>query len=225
LDVALELSSQQKNDALRAAILYRIGHIRLDQRQFTLARSALDGALDLKSSLTSSLKGAIFQTSGLAYALTANDQKDKMKALNLLDQSGEITKENLQDDHFVRFNYGRYCLERADALIALKSPSAALRQLSEAEENLAPDQKRRMGYINILRAEAYMNLEKPKLDAATFSLWDAFNISTTIKSDYNIGYISRLHKSLAQSSFGNSIDVVELGVQLKNWSKNQPRVL
>jgi tetratricopeptide (TPR) repeat protein len=218
LDTALELAAQLGNNELKAAILYRTGHIRLDQRQFMLAKMALDGALALVKYAPQALQGAIFQTTGLAHAIVAQSTIDQTEAQSLLDQAEKIVLHDQQikdDKYFVKINRGRYFLERADALLAMKKPAKALDLLDEADDGIAPNQSRRRAYITILRAEAYMGKNRPEFDAATDLLTDALHASHSIQSEYNVSYIRRLYTKIEKSPYGNAPDVRDLGIALK----------
>ncbi len=90
-------------------------------------------------------------------------------------------------------------------LDSIGRPAKALEALDEAEVSEEPTQKRYTTYLNILRAEAYMQLKRPQFDTALLLLSDAFDTSKTIKPAYNIDYIKRLYKVLAASSYGTSL--------------------
>jgi tetratricopeptide (TPR) repeat protein len=221
LDTALELAAQLGNNELKAAILYRTGHIRLDQRQFMLAKMALDGALAVVNDAPPALQGAIFQTTGLAHALVAQSDIDRTKAQSLFDQAEKMVLHDQQskdDKYFVKLNRGRYFLERADALLAMGRPVKALNLLDEADEGIAPNQSRRRAYITILRAEAYMGKKQPEFDTATDLLKDALHASYSIQSEYNIRYIRRLYTKIEKGSYGSAPDARDLGIALKRLS-------
>jgi tetratricopeptide (TPR) repeat protein len=205
LDDAQEIAASQDNKPLQATIFYRQAMARLNQRKFALAKAPAEMAESLVHYADKSLQGEIYQTAGLTYALMAQDEQDKTKALKLLDEAGKIAsnEDNLGVDvHHVRFNPGRYALTRADTLISLGRPNAALKLLDEADEQLPFDQRKRRGYMQILQGEAY--LKKKELDTAISYLQSAFDVSSVIHSDYNIGYIARLCKKLSESGYGNS---------------------
>jgi tetratricopeptide (TPR) repeat protein len=217
LDSALEIASQSNDKTTQTSIMYRFTHIRMDQRKFTLAKDPADAALSLVRFAPPTLAGSIYQASGLVYALTAQDESDRKKALDLLDKAGELTTglDETTDEHYTRFNYGRYCLERADTLLTIKKPMTALTLLDDADEGIPTNQRRRKAYIKILRAEAYMKLKKPEWDNAAYQLQEALNDSVAIRSDYTLGCISRLLVPLSASSYGNSLEVARLRQSMK----------
>jgi transcriptional regulator with XRE-family HTH domain len=215
-EIAVEMNS---NDFL-AASLYRSSQLHLSQKNPILAKSDLTAGLDFaKKSTNLSLKGAVFSEAALSLALVDPDLAAATYAQRLLDQAEKYAGENTDNDEFsLRFTTGRYLFTRGSALLALKRPSVALEFLDSAEDVLDQSQKRRLAYVNILRAEAYMRLKRPEYDSATILLLDALDVSRAIKSGFNIGRIRRLYKLLSMSSYGNSPQVADLGLQLRDLS-------
>ncbi|MGH2507657.1 MAG: helix-turn-helix domain-containing protein [Ktedonobacteraceae bacterium] len=218
LNAALELAQMLDSSDLKAASLYRSGQIRFAQRNFVLAKRDLDGAVIYAKDARPSMQGAVFAAAGLAHSLTASDTASIISAQRLLDQAEHYTESSdVADEYIIKFNTGKYLLEKADALITLGRPAKALGILDGVEDELDPTQKRRLAYLNILRAEAYMKLKRPELDTSLLLLSDAFDVSKTIKSEFNIGYIRRMYKILAASSYGTSPTVADLGMKLREW--------
>jgi hypothetical protein len=62
----------------------------------------------------------------------------------------------------MNFDTGKYLLRRARALIALDRPGKALEYLDDAEEKLLPSQRLKLAFVNIARADAYMQLQRPQ---------------------------------------------------------------
>lgn len=222
LNAAMELANLLESNDLRAASLYRSGQIRCQQRNFFLAKSDLDAALQFAKNAQPQLKGATYAAAGLAHALVVSDGAGRLYAQSLLDQAGKIVTSSSgdPDEYGVRFSTGKYLIEKADALLTLGRPGKALEVLDDAEEGTDSTQKRRLAYIDILRAEANLRFKKPELEQAVALLQKAFTASSAIKSEYNIGYIERLHRELVRSPYGNSADVVDLRLALSNWRKS-----
>jgi len=223
VNAQMELATVLDDNELRAATLYRSGQIRFAQRKYVLAKSDLDNAVALIQKSHTQLKGAVLASAGLAHALVDKDTAGKLYAQRLFEDAGRVaTDRNTEDDgRFTTFNIGKYHLEYADALIALGRPAKALEMLDFAENEINPNLRRRRAYVNILRAEASISLKKPELYMATTLLTDAFDTSKTVKSDFNVGYISRLYQDLSNSSYGNSIDVADLGLALRQWKQDR----
>lgn len=221
LNSALELANLLNSNDLRSASLYRSAQIRFAQRNFFLAKSDLDSAIGFVKHGSPSLKGAIYAAASLAHALVDKDEAGRKYALSLMDQAGKYVPDDSKatDELAIKFSQGKYLAEKADTLITLGRPGMALDVLDDAEEGTNSLEARRLAYIDILRAEANMKLKNPQHDTATQLLINAFGTSSSIKSGYNIGYISRLYTQLAKSSYGNSTQVSDLGILLRNWSK------
>jgi hypothetical protein len=152
--------------------------------------------------------------------LVDTDDAGRIYAQSLLDKAGKHARENSGDDeHVIRFSMGKYLTEKADAFIVLGRPGKALEVLDDAEDATDPTQRRRLAYIDILRAEANMRLKKPTLDRATELLQSAFTASAPLKSEFNISYIQRLHGELLTGPYGNSTNVADLGLTLREWRK------
>jgi len=223
LDSAQETASALGNKSLEAAVCCRSVDCRLDQRKFALAKAPADRAVDLVRYADRSLQGQIYQVAALTYALTAQDEADRKKAWKFIDLAGTLaTEDNLGIDvHHVRFNAGDYASVRADMLITLGQPTKALDLLDKADEQLPADQKQRRGYIQILQGEAY--IRKKAFDTATTYLQNAFDTSSVIHSDYNIGYIDRLCRQLSNSSYRNSPAVATLKRLLREYQEKQAK--
>lgn len=224
LNAEMEVATLIDSNELRTASLYRSGQMKFAQRQYFSAKVDLDGAVlyaQQAQQMDPQLKSAVFAAAGLAHALVNKDEAGKTEIQRLLDTAeAVVTAGNVQGNgRFVRFNLGKYLLEKADTLIAMNRPSTALRVLDDASESIDPVQRRRHAYIDILRAEANMYLKRPKLDVATDFLTGAFDVSKVIKSEFNISYITRLYGVLREGSYGNSTDVADLGLAIRNWRK------
>ncbi len=219
-EIAMEMNS---NDFL-AASLYRSSQLHFSQKNPLLAKSDLTAALDYaKKSTNLSLKGAVFSEAALSLALVDPDMAATTYAQRLLDEAEKYAGKHAEGDEFsLRFTTGRYLFTRGSALLALKRPAVALEYLDDAEETLDLSQKRRLAYINILRAEAYMRLKRPEYDHAMALLLGALDVSKAIKSGFNIGRIRSLYKLLTMSSYGNSPQVADLGLQLRDWRAEKP---
>lgn len=220
LDAAIEQANLLNSDDLRALSLYRSGQIRLEQWNFQLAKVDLDAALGYAKKGHPSLKRAILASAGLIHALVDKDEAGKAYARSLIEEAGDyFSGEEPPDEYALRYNLGKYLTVKADALITLGRPGKALEVLDDAEIEANRLETRRVAHIDILRAEANIKLKRPQYDTATQLLMGAFGVSSNIKSEYNIGYISRLYTLLAKSSYGNSTQVSDLGIALRNWSR------
>ena len=158
----------------------------------------------------------------LVHALVDRDEAGRRYSESLIEQVGDyFTGEEPPDEYSLRYTKAKYLTVKADTLITLGRPKRALEVLDDAEDGANPLEIRRLAYIDILRAEANMKLKRPEYDTATQLLISAFDVSSNIKSEFNIGYILRLYALLAKSTYGNSTKVSDLGIMLRNWRKSQ----
>lgn len=219
---AMELANLLNSDTLRALSLYRSGYTRIGQGKFYLAKGNLDNAVLYVKNASSDIKGTVLAAAGVVHALVDTDLAGRRYAQCLLDQAGNlVTSGTTSDTYAVKYHTGKYLTEKAEALIALGRPAKAIEVLDDAEEGTDVSETRRLAYIDVLRAEANMKLRNPQYDTATQLLCNAFASSSSIKSAYNISYISRLYTDLSESSYGNSTSVSDLGIMLRNWSRGR----
>ena len=68
-------------------------------------------------------------------------------------------------------------------------------------------------------------MKKKAFDTATIYLQNAFDTSSVIHSDYNIGYIDRLCRQLSKSSYGTSPAVATLRRLVRQYQEGQARML
>ena len=219
---AMELANLLNSDTLRALSLYRTGYIRIGQEKFYLAKSNLDNAVMYVKNANAAIKGTVLAAAGVVHAIVDTDLAGRKYAQNLLEQAGNlVVSEDSSDTYAIKYHTGKYLTEKAEALIALGRSAKAIEVLDDAEEGTKPSEIRRIAYIDILRAEAHMKLKNPQYDTATQLLRGAFVSSSSIRSAYNIDYISRLYADLGKSSYGNSTNVSDLGLMLRNWRKGR----
>jgi hypothetical protein len=225
LNSEMEVADLLQSDQLRAASLYRSGQIHFAQRHYFAAKTDLEGAIKYAQGdpIDSQLKSAIFASAALSFAIVNKDEKTKTYVQSLLHQARTtITAHpNSSDGRFAKFDNGKYLLEYADVLIALNKPKTALDILDDASEQIDPSLRRRHAYISVLQAESFMRLKRPQLDTATDLLTSAFTLSTAIKSEFIISHVIRLYNELLQGPYGNSTELADLGIALREWRKTK----
>ena len=220
LDTALELATALRNADLQAISLYRSSAVHFVQRNYALAKVDLDGALLYAKNTSPHIRGTILVDAGLAYALANTDLAGATYTQRLLDEAEKYAGAWV-DDGIMSFGSGKYLLRRARALIALGRPGKALEFLDDAEDELEATQKLKLAFLNIARAECYMQLKRPEFDRALLVLVDAFDASKEINSEFNIGHVQRLYKTLSIGSYGTSPQVVDLGIALREWQRRK----
>jgi tetratricopeptide (TPR) repeat protein len=220
LNAAIELATQLKNPDYLAATYYRSAQLQFAQRNRYGAKADLTRAVGYAKNASPEVKGAVYSSAGLAYALVPSDLSERKYAQSLIDQAGTYASDEVGADFIIRFDTGKFLLEQAEALIHLGHPDKALDILDQAEETIDRSQTRRVAYIDILRASAYIHMRKPEWDTATELLAGAFAISKSVNSAFNIGCISKLFATVAKSPYGNSPSVANLGKSLSDWRKS-----
>ena len=73
-----------------------------------------------------------------------------------------------------------------------------------------------MVYSDILRARCYIELKKPEYELAVSLMSAVIDDSRELRIQRHIDHIDTLYSKLVQSVYGNSPDVVDLGVKLKD---------
>lgn len=217
LNQAFELASFLQDADLQAISLYRSSQVRFAQGTFALAKVDLEGAMLHARHAGPTTKGAVFASTGLAYALTATDMAGKTDAQRLFDQAEQQISPTNVDSTNIKYGMAKYLTQRSDALITMGRASKALELLEDAQDVTDATQTRRLAYNNILRAEAYLKIRQPEYDTAVLFLTEALEASKRINSQYNIGYIKRLATLLDKSSHSTSPQVADLRLALRDW--------
>jgi transcriptional regulator with XRE-family HTH domain len=211
---AVKLANTSQNPELLAAALFRRGRTYLESGDIASAVDDLDAALPFAHRARPQLKALVLLAAGHAHAHAAESSADRIAAVSLLDQASRIIRRgNLEDDEsFVKLNTGRYHLDRAGALIAMRRPEDAHDELDLAERGIGPDQTRRHAYISVLRARAYAALGETQVAVSTAE--SALVVSKALHSSINISRIAELHQQVSATSFGTSPQVARLGALL-----------
>lgn len=215
-DLSITLAQKLENKEFLAAALYRRGLTHFDRGNFPAAACDLGDALPLASHVRSQLKGMVYMEAGRFHAYIAQSNIDKLHARKLLDQTELIVRrDQLENDgSYVKLDSGRYHIGKAATLIVLQHPEEALEELDLADRLTKPEHLRRHAYIDILRARAYF--AQGEFSSATDLAFDALRTCLAIHSESNIVDIEKLHSLLSQTSFGNSLAVVQLGLMLRS---------
>jgi tetratricopeptide (TPR) repeat protein len=213
INAAMELAIELDSADLQASTLYRSSAIHVYERS-TLALADIDGALVYAQKGRSHIRGAILVDAALVHATADSGLAKETYVQRLLEQAEKYT-DNAVDDGTMNFSLGKYQLIKARSLLALERPGKALECLDEAAERIDPDQRRRLAYLDILRAECYLKLKRPQYDRASKLLADGFAISDAIKSTYNIKQAKRVFKHLSASPYGSAPEVVDLEMSLR----------
>ncbi|SRR5216683_623035 len=203
LNKAREIAEILDNANLRCTGLYYSGNFYVKQDKPLLAIVEFDASIAQAKKADPQIIGNIYGYASLAYATGARDLSSITYAQKLLEDSGKY----IDGNGYQECVHLKHC---AKALIALKRYSKALDFISDAEDKCEDD---RLGeYLNILRAECYIEKKKPEYDIATSML---NSVVQSTKEQSHIDHIIRLHHKLEASSYGNAPDVADLGISLK----------
>jgi transcriptional regulator with XRE-family HTH domain len=208
---ASEIALTLNNPDLQIGSIYYSGALHFAQQKYALAKIDLDSALSNMKDAHPQTQSAVLTSTALATALLYKDAMSITYAQKLLDKAeGYVTMSDKRGS--VTFGKIRYLVDRADALICLGRPFKALEYLDDAESLTDNSQRRELAFLNLLRAECYIKKKRPEYDQAVLLLKDVFEED---ECEFHLDYVERLYKVLAQSSYGNSPDVADLGMMLR----------
>ena len=216
VNASLEIASILQDTNMQASSLYRSSAVYVAQRNFALAKTAIDGAMIYAKKADPHIIGAVLVDAALVHGTTSVDMAGNIYVQKLLEQAEQYASTTI-DDGVMNFGRGKYQLIKARTLLAVDRPGKALECLDEAEEGISVHEKRRLAFLDIMRADCYTKLKRPEYDTAVLLLMEAFDTSKTIKSSFNIKHIDRLYKILATSTYGTSPQVADLGLSLREW--------
>ncbi|MGH2507450.1 MAG: hypothetical protein ACRDHZ_08625 [Ktedonobacteraceae bacterium] len=143
-----------------------------------------------------------------------NSDNDRSYARDLLDKAEKYILSN-KDNTFIRFDAVPYLECKSETLVALKRYQLALECIDETDDytSTRPNIMRNVEYLKILRAECYIKQKKHEYEEALRILSQVLDTNKHIR--YYVDYVTRLHKLIAASSYGNAPDVVDLGMTLR----------
>jgi tetratricopeptide (TPR) repeat protein len=162
----------------------------------------------------------------LGNAQTRVARSSTKESLNVIDQAEAIAQQVQEQEakhHFtfdsynLKFNFERYHLDRASALLgspirALRQPSDAIDELRKAHDIADAGLARRSVFSYILEARAYLDLKHHPIVVTTIQ--EALRRVTGVNSRVNIARIEGVYQSLKQTNYGNTKDVVQLGADI-----------
>ncbi len=214
LDEAVEMAKLIGDKELLALTLDRRGSVWLDQGMALNDSQALQAAardyqeaLALEKHLSPSIFGALLLRGGHALARIAQSEKERTKALTLMDQAGRIIRNgDIDNPHGLRLDITRYHIDKGAALIVLGHPKDAISELSLVADD--PTIKRRSAYRDILLAQAYASKGDYAYAAALAA--PALQTVKEINSQVNITRVAALYARLKNSPFKNDPEVERL---------------
>jgi hypothetical protein len=144
----------------------------------------------------------------------------------MIDQAGVLAQQiqeqeekyhHTLDSYNLKFNFERYHLDRASALLgsplrALRQPQDALDELRQAQKHTDTCLVRRSAFSYVLEARAYLDLKH--YPVVVTSAQEALKQAAGVGSRVNIARIEGIYQTLKCSGYGNAKDVVQLGVDI-----------
>lgn len=211
LDIATQFAVMLNNAELLAFIHHYRGELLVLENKLLLAKNEMDYALNLTKNSDRQACGRTLTITALTYSMIEPDHSQKLYIHQLLDEAEKYAT-NGGSMELITFNPGIYYMDKADTLITLGLYKQADRALDEAEDCLQYI-KREKAYIDILRAECYIKWKRPEYEAAVVLLGNVLQGNTI--ANYHTNYVARLHKIIAEGSYGKAPDAVELGQRLR----------
>jgi tetratricopeptide (TPR) repeat protein len=194
----------------KSVTLLREGSTKSAQQNYLSANAQLQGAMKYVKLASPQLKASVTAEAVLMQSYVGQGSANNIQ--NQFDNIRLMLEQDGIDTYHMHYDIGKTYLVEADALLSC-DPGRAITILDDAEDLIPSDQKRRLAYLNIIRADAYIRLNK--LDYATTYLTEALNESLDVSSAYNVSYITRLYNKLAESKHKNSAAVTNLGTALR----------
>ena len=210
LDNAKEIAAEINDNDLQAVSLYTSGLYHLRQGRPGLTKIDIESALSYASNALPQTKGIVFTLSSWYQRLAGNTLVSQ-KIFDNAEKYAGIKSEIAP----IRFGKGTYLLYRGETLINLSRPMKALEYLEDAERHISPSKKRLLVYLDIIRARCYIEMKKPEYEQAICILESAIADSEKVYTERNITFIENLYAALRQSSYGNSPDVIDLGLKIQ----------
>ena len=214
IDNAREIATTLDDRDLQATSLCHSGIFRLRQGRPGLAKMDIEGALIYA-------KGALPQTRGIIHSKQACVYADdtSLAGLTLVQSAFEQAEKYIDakcEIKNISFGKDDYLLDRVYTLMAFDRPAKAIELLDDAEKYIDPAKKRHLIFLDISRAKCYIESKKPIYEQAVSLLKGAIEDSKEIKVARNIDQIERLCTRLKKSIYGQSPDVIDLGLALRD---------
>ena len=215
VDNAKDIASYLDDNDLQAASLCYSAIFHFRQKRIGLAKMDVDAAAMYAKGSTLQTKGSIFSKSACIYAEHDRTTTGTTIALNMLDSAEKyIDKE--EEAHAISFGSDDFLLDKSYVLQLLNRHGKALDILDDAEKHVQAAGKRHMVFLDIKRAQSYIEQKKPEYEQAIWMLINAIETSKEIKVARNIDQVQKLYSTLAQSSYRNAPDVIDLEQALRN---------
>lgn len=213
LDNAKDIAVHLGDMDLQAASLCRSAMLRYRQGRPGLAKIDIDAAFMYSKGASPQTRGIILSKRGCIYSDTDLSATGIVIVQKLFDDAekyinipGEVINMSFKKDD--------YLLDKSQAILYTR-PARALELLDDAEQYIQPVGRKHMIYLDIKRATCYIHQKSPEYEYATSLLSVAAEASREQSVARNIYHIQKLYHELAASSYGNSPEVAELELALR----------
>lgn len=211
IDNAIDIAVLLDDKNLQAISLYNSGLYHLRQGKIGLAKVDIDGALLYSKGAFPQVKGVIYTLSSWYHQKTGDlfiSQKMYEEAEKYVGMKSERAP--------IKFGKGTYLIGKGELLIHMNRPVKALEYLDDAERHISSSQRRLYMYLDIVRARCFIEMKRPEYEQTTNILRAVIADNRQMVVARNMNHIKKLYQKLANSSYGNSPEVSELGIELKD---------
>jgi hypothetical protein len=214
IDNAREIATYLDNRDLQAASLCHSAIFHFRQKRSGLAKMDIDGALMYAKGASPQTKGIIFSKNA---CIRADDTSMSGMTLvqNTFDEAEKYTDAKSEIRN-ISFGKDDYLLDKAYTLVAFGRPAKALELIDDAERYITSENRRHLVYLDILRAECYIEQKKPDYRQAVSLLQSAVEDSRELRVARNIDRIEKLYGKLLETSYSKAPDVTDLGITLQD---------
>ena len=211
LNSAMTIANALNDSDMKASSMYLSAEIHFAEQSIALAKSDMIVAVDYAKGASPGVKAGVYTYAALAYALSNPDLADRTQAEKWLDQAGNHAHTKM-DVPLLRMDYGKFLMDSADALISLGRYGKANEYLDAAEEYIDMSRPRRYAQTQILRAESTIKSKRPDYEYAISLLMEALRVGKSVNSSYTIGYVKRLYRLLAGTTFASNPQLAQLRI-------------
>lgn len=218
INTSLEISKEINDVNLYILSLNQSCNARILQQSANLARLEIDAAIRQSKKASDLIQAIIYAQAAKAYSLNTTDLGDITSARQFIEQSQNILKSaSTSDERYipVRVNIPMCLFTQFDGLKLLNKYAEATSILDEVESVSPGNNIRDLALLNLNRARCYIAQVHPEYDKALEMIESAFDVFQGAGSNHNIRELIKVYNQIAISPYGNSPNVVDLGMELK----------
>jgi transcriptional regulator with XRE-family HTH domain len=214
IDNAKDIATYLDDRDLQAASLCYSAIFHFRQGRIGAAKMDIDGAATYAKGSLPQTRGIICSKSACIYAESDTSTSGIVLAQSMLDKAEKLT-ESREDRATISFGKDDFYLDKAYVLNRLNRHAKSLEMLEDAERYVQAAGKRHSVFLEIKKAQCYIEQKKPEYEQAIWMLLNAVETSKEIKVARNMEQVNKLYEKLAASSYAKSPDVADLGMQIQ----------